>query len=396
MPRARLGGVFVGVAIVAACSDGTAPETTTTWIRVTAGYHVTCGLTTGGTAHCWGYSWGDDTTDRTIPVAVSGGLVYQAISAGGDHVCALRTDGAAYCGGANAEGQLGDGTTTDRPGPVAVSGGLVFQAISSGGWHTCGLTTGGAAYCWGSNFWSALGDGSELDDRPTKRLSPVAVAGGLVFQAIRGGSLHTCGLTTGGAAYCWGANLFGQVGDGTMMGDVAANATRASPVAVTGGLVFQTISAGGDHTCGLTSAGAAYCWGLNLKGQLGDGTFGTMDQPRTSPVAVSGGLVFQAISTGGEYMCGLTTAGAAYCWGSNDAGQLGDGTAIDRSSPVPVSGGFVFQSISAGWDHSCAVTTAGAAYCWGNNELGLLGDGTIVQRNTPVAVKAPAAAAAGR
>ena len=97
-------------------------------------------------------------------------------------------------------------------------------------------------------------------------------------------------------------------------------------------LTFAAVSAGYLYTCGLTTAGVAYCWGFNSIGQLGDGT--TTD--RASPVLVGGGLSFAAVSTGSGHNCGLTTVGAVYCWGGNLHGQLGDGTTTDRSSPVPV------------------------------------------------------------
>jgi alpha-tubulin suppressor-like RCC1 family protein len=142
------------------------------------------------------------------------------------------------------------------------------------------------------------------------------------------------------------------------------------------------INSGGYHTCGLTSTGAAYCWGRNDYGQLGDGT----TTNRTSPVPVAGGLTFQALAAGGYHTCGLTASGAAYCWGSNQYGQLGDGMQTDRGSPVAVAGGLTFQALSAGDYHTCGLTASGAAYCWGNNSVGQLGDGTTNSRSRPVAV----------
>jgi len=142
-----------------------------------------------------------------------------------------------------------------------------FTALSAGGLHTCGLTTGGAAYCWGDGW--TLGAGTEVLGMcfSQQRCSPtpVRVAGELTFAVLSAGGSHTCGLTTAAAGYCWGGGVHGELGDGSQTGS-------AVPVAVTGGLTFATLSAGVDHSCGVTLAGVAYCWGDNRSGQLGDGT----------------------------------------------------------------------------------------------------------------------------
>ena len=247
---------------------------------------------------------------------------------------------------------------------------VTWTSVATGSNHTCGLTSGGSAYCWGYNIDGQLGDGSTTD-----RWTPVAVSGGLSFQSLTAGFGYTCGLTSGGAAYCWGRNAEGELGDGS-------TTDRLSPVAVSGGLSFQTLDGGGYHTCGLTSSGAPYCWGWNIAGQLGDGS--TTDQ--LTPVAVSGGLSFQSLIAGGFHTCGVTTGGAAYCFGFNGYGQLGDGSTTDRLTPVAVSGGLSFQTLTAGRQHSCGVTNGGASYCWGLNDSGQLGNGTTVDQLTPVPV----------
>jgi alpha-tubulin suppressor-like RCC1 family protein len=152
---------------------------------------------------------------------------------------------------------------------------------------------------------------------------------------------------------------------------------------------FVQISTGDYHTCGLTSSGAAYCWGANSNGQLGDGT--TTDSSANGPQRVLGGLRLASISAGFEFTCGLTSRGAAYCWGDNDYGQLGDGTTTDsdENGPQPVIGGLRFASNQPGAFHTCGLTTRGATYCWGRNVEGQLGDGTTTSSgvNGPQAVQ---------
>jgi alpha-tubulin suppressor-like RCC1 family protein len=269
-------------------------------------------------------------------------------------------------------------TTEAISGDAALTVRLSFAAVSGGQDHSCGVTTAGVAYCWGDNTFHQLGDGTTS---PAPRTTPVAVAGGLTFGMVSTGAVHSCGVTIGGAAHCWGYNGQGRLGDGT-------TSRRSSPVAVVGGLTFGMLSTGGGHTCGITTEGAAYCWGDNRQGQLGDGTTSVIW--RTSPVAVVGGLTFATVSAGGNHTCGVTTEGAAYCWGYNNEGQLGNGTSGRRTSPVAVAGGLTFATVGAGTFHTCGIATEGAAHCWGFNFYGQLGDGTSGDvRVVPVLVLLP-------
>jgi alpha-tubulin suppressor-like RCC1 family protein len=352
---------------------------------VSAGGFHTCGVTTSDLAYCWGRNsegqLGDGTTTgrRLTPVAVAGGLRFRQVSADGfGYTCGVTTDNQAFCWGNNFYGQLGDGTTTTRLTPVAVAGGLRFRQVSAGAAHTCGVTTDDRAYCWGFNQVGQLGDGTTIN-----RLTPVAVAGGLRFRQLSpDGSAHTCGVTTDDRAYCWGRNAaVGALGDGT-------TTDRLTPVAVAGGLSFRQVSAGGFHTCGVTTTNLAYCWGYNADGQLGDST----TTRHLRPVRVAGGHRFLQVNAAGSYTCAVNPFNVnpfnrAFCWGNNFYGQLGDGTTTTRLTPVRVVGGLPFRQVSAGGVHTCGVTTSDLAYCWGyNNFFGALGDGTLINRRRPTPV----------
>ena len=340
---------------------------------IAAGTAHSCGLNAAGSAFCWGNnssgSVGDGTlSNRVRPAPVTGGQTFKAIVAG-SHSCALTPTGAAWCWGANTDGQLGDGTTAGSSVPRRVSGSLLFQSIVAGTAHTCALTGDGRAFCWGDNSSGQLGDGS-LTDRPT----PVAVAGNLTFRNLSAsGGNHTCGVTVAGAAYCWGDNANGDLGDNT-------TTNRTTPVPVSGGLTFQVLRSD-DHTCGLTPAGAAYCWGNNSSGQLGDGS----TTSRRVPAAVAGGHVFGSIDTGSGYACGVTAAGVAWCWGANDRGQLGDGTLTNRTAPIMSARGLRFARIAAS-THTCGATLQHGTFCWGDNRGGALGTGSTFSSATPLPV----------
>lgn len=344
-----------------------------------AQYVFNCALVSGGAAYCWGYNGNGQlgngsTTGTNAPVAVSGGLTFASLSSGGLHSCGVTSAGLAHCWGNGAYGQLGNGSLAENHTPVLVTDTLTFDFVSAGVYHTCGVTTTGAAYCWGDGG-NVLGDSSGGTSTTPRR-----VAGGHVFASVSAGYIHSCGVRTDGAAYCWGDGQYGDLGNGSVS---AANA----PVPVSGGLTFAAVSAGdAPNSCGLTTGGAAYCWGQNQYGQLGDGSANPLS---TTPVPVSGGLTFTAISAGSYHNCGLTAGGAMYCWGLNRFGQLGDGTTIDRNTPVLVSGGVTFTSVSAGRDHTCGLSSASIVYCWGYNLSGELGDRTTINRSVPVRVSGP-------
>jgi len=284
---------------------------------------------------------------------------------------------------------LGDGSAFGSSAtPVALSGGLTFAAVRVGTFHACGVTTGGAAYCWGEDSGGQLGDGAGPG-----MSTPVPVAGGLTFAAVSLGNASTCGVTTTGAAYCWGISTLGALGTGTSSGPEKCQNSGGTdcstiPVAVTGGLTFRQVEAKAFSACGVTTSGTAYCWGNNSGDQLGLGTDtgpeqcadeGVLIPCSRSPVAVPGLSDLVSLSAAESYACGLTSTGVAYCWG------LPQGYG-DHTAPVAVPGGLTFATLSAGPNVTCGVTTAGVAYCWGINSGGALGDGTTTDSRVPVKV----------
>jgi alpha-tubulin suppressor-like RCC1 family protein len=249
------------------------------------------------------------------------------------------------------------------PALATAASALAFYQVSGGGRHSCGVTTDNRAYCWGSNIWGQLGDGTATD-----RSRPVATTDGLRFHQISAGYTTTCGVTTDYRAYCWGYNGYAQLGDGTL------ETFRITPTPVAGGILFYQVEVGSTHSCGVSyPARRAYCWGENRSGELGDASTSSF---RTTPVPVAGGLRFRQVSIGRNHTCGVTTDSKAFCWGANQYGQLGDRTEVPkRNSPALVADGHQFLLVDAGDFHNCGITTDNRAFCWGNGRNGQIGNG---------------------
>lgn len=355
------------------------------YASVQAALDRTCALTQDGHTYCWGHAIPDATADSTltslVPSPVAPALVLRSLSLGDAHQCGLTAGGQAYCWGANNHFQFGDGLGADSLRPTPVAGTLTFTALTAGGQHTCGLA-GGVAFCWGWDAFGQLGFGLTVDFG-----LPEAVVGRRSFTAISAGENHTCALTPTGAAYCWGLNDFGQLGGDSLRQQCGGAPCSQVPIPVAGGPAFASITVGGSHTCALTSAGLAYCWGRGDLGELGGGTATTS----AVPVPVTGGLRFQSLSAGLEHTCGVTADGTAYCWGHNNFGRLGTGGPEGIvPQPTPVSGSHRFLQVSAGTLHTCGITTDAAAYCWGFGGLGQLGNDLPLSQPTPVLVAEPA------
>ncbi|MDX1674289.1 MAG: Ig-like domain-containing protein [Longimicrobiales bacterium] len=371
-------------------------DVTLDFVRVSAGERHTCAVSAMQQAYCWGDNGtgqlGDGTvTDRLQPVPVAGGLAFTDITVGSDHSCGLTPDQTVYCWGSNGVGQLGIGLAGDSVGgterlPVAVSG--TYSAVNAGFAYTCAVEAGSAAgYCWGRNETGRLGTGSTADTD-----TPTPVTGGLTFGRIDAGAEHTCAITddASSAAYCWGHNGEGQLGNNATASVLAGDSVPVAVVDTFGGLAFTDIAAGfGGRSCGTTGT-RTYCWGI-----IGDGTTNdSIAQPVSAVAIIPDSTDFDRITVGERHVCGVRDANAAlYCWGRNESGQLGNGGVV-TATPYPelitftdlspMTGGV--SAASAGLRHTCAITRSGV-YCWGLNDRGQLGTGSTADASAPVRVR---------
>ena len=348
---------------------------------ISASYSHTCAVSEGGGVKCWGsnsvFGLGDGTLNsRVSPVDVAGlGTRISDVSVGTFYTCALTTAGVVKCWGDNRDGQLGEGVSGSWSAtPVDVMGlSPGVSAIATGSGHTCALTATGGVRCWGSNEYGALGDGSGANSR-----IPVDVVGlttGVI--AIQAGNKYSCALMTGGAVKCWGANWYGQLGDGTYT-------NRATPVDVDGLSTGVTaIASGLGHTCAVADQGRVKCWGQNY-GSFGNGTWASSPTPMDATSLL---VPATAVVVGGLHTCALLIDGTVSCWGMNTYGALGDGTTTTSSTARQVSGlASPVTELAAAEGLTCARLSSGELKCWGDGEWGKLGNGVTIRRLTAVQV----------
>jgi alpha-tubulin suppressor-like RCC1 family protein len=306
---------------------------------ISAGARHTCAITTTREAYCWGANeqnqLGQPSFGGVTLLRVPGALPWAQISAGSTHTCAVRTDGALFCWGSNDRGQIGNADFAGGFSPVRVVIPAPVASVSAGEERTCARTTTGTVYCWGA-VWTSRENGLEITRAQT---TPQLVPGAPAMAWLSVGSFTTCGSDASGFAYCWEANPRGEMGTGTVVGST-------TPQRVATDLEFVQISAGIVQSCGVVISGAGYCWGDDSFGQIGVSPSVLVERCdsqqllcATTPVRVAGRQAFTEISTGfGSHTCGVTTKGNLYCWGLGASGQRGDGRgAIATSLPTLVT-----------------------------------------------------------
>lgn len=348
----------------------------TTAIAIAAGSSHTCAILSDQSMKCWGGNGsgqlGDGTTTLSkIPIAVNGITLVTTIATGTSHTCALLSDQTIKCWGDNTYGQLGGGNTYSSP-PVAVSGITTASSVAAGGKHSCTRLSDQSVKCWGDNNRGQLGTGNYANSP-----SPTAASGITTATAAATGRAHSCTLLSDQSIKCWGEGGSGQRGNGS-------TSTSASPVAVSSISTATAIAAaGGDHTCALLSDQSLRCWGANVSGQLGNGSgIASFSTPQT----VSGITTATVIAAGRAHSCAVLGDQSAKCWGINIYGQLGNNSTTNSNIPVVVSGITTATAIATGGNHSCALLSDQSIKCWGSNTSGQLGNGTTTDSLIPVAV----------
>jgi alpha-tubulin suppressor-like RCC1 family protein len=297
------------------------------------------------------------------------------VSGGIGHVLAIKLSGQIWAWGDGSSGRLGDGTASARCSPVReICSSTDWYQVSAGGCHSTAIKTSGQIWSWGANAYGQLGDGTD-----TTRCSPVReFCSATDWCQISGGfRYHTTAIKNSGQLWTWGFNNCGQLGDGTAT-------SRCSPVReFCSGTDWCQVSGGGRHTSAIKTSGQIWVWGSNSCGQLGDGTV----TQRCSPVRErSSATDWCQVSAGSMHTAAIKTSGQLWSWGNNSyAPGLGDGTATNRCSPVrEFCSATDWCQVSAGWYGVSAIKTSGQLWAWGNNGFGQLGDGTTFPRCSPV------------
>ncbi len=304
---------------------------------------------------------------------------YVQVSVDGDHGCGVRSDGALYCWGSNARGQLGLGASVPRSlAPARVVGWWKQVAAALG--FTCGIQADDTLWCWGDGSCGQLGNGAGGGCRaPLMAAQPVpVVAPGATWKHVSTSPQFACAIAIDGSLWCWGQNASGRLG----LGDALPSPNV--PTRVGDATDWSAVATGGTHTCGLR-AGKLNCFGDNGLGQLGDGGVATPYAP--VPKQIGGASSWIAVAAGQSHTCAVLGDHTLYCWGDDTFGQLGAGTPPGpQAAPIPLPG--TFSTVTAGAYHTCGRRVAGGVACWGRNRSGEVGDGTFDERDAPATVAA--------
>jgi alpha-tubulin suppressor-like RCC1 family protein len=353
--------------------------------NLATGYSHNCAIQKNQTISCWGsnqygqlgsdqygvYDYSSPLYDVDLPQ----GTVPISVTAGWEFTCAILsgTSTDAYCWGRGQNGRLGNGDDSDSSIPadkVGIPGDAYPVDISSGYEHSCLVSQDGDVYCWGSNSHGQLGNGTSGGYSST---AGIVNGPNVDYTSVAVGEHHSCALTTEDDLYCWGHNGQGQLGDGTW-------SSSATPVLVSGSITWKSVVPNGmaGHSCAISSSDELYCWGSNGEGQLGDGSYSPANTPQLVQLqsSATSKVVDASVGSFGT-SCAFLEDSSTYCWGINARGNLGDGTWQHSTTPVSVSlpEGSEVLEISSGREHSCVLLESDQIMCWGIGNWGVIGNG---------------------
>ena len=407
---------------------------TNTPFFISAGASHNCLLSYSNTVKCWGAnalgqlgqghtsSIGDDEgeMERILPVNLGSGLIAKTLATGLSHSCALLDNNSVKCWGDNQFGQLGQGRTLNPVGTVAnqmgdnlpainLGTGRTVKMIQAGNNHSCALLDNDTVKCWGANQFGQLGQGDRISrgtvvNQMGDELDAVNLGTGRTAKSLGLGDNHACALLDNDTVKCWGANQFGQLGQGRTLNPVGTVATQmgdALPAVNLGtGHTVKMIQAGNNHSCALLDNNTVKCWGDNQFGQLGQGrtlnpvgTVATQMGDALPAVELGTGRTGKTVILGTNFTCALLDNNTVKCWGDNQFGQLGQGDRTNRGTVANQMGdeldalklgtGYTVQAIEVGATHTCVLLNDlddDDIKCWGGNSDGQLGLGDTDNR----------------
>ena len=361
----------------------------TDWASISLGFYHSCAIKDNGSLWCWGDNMdgtvGDGSQlDKSIPVQIGTDLDWKQISANSDHTCAVKTTGTLWCWGNNGgDDILGLGPTipsfTVQPLPQQLGTDTDWEEVSTGTTHSCALKIGGSIYCWGNGASGRLAqDSTDTADKDT----PVPILSSQSWLSVRAGHTHTCAVAIDNSLWCWGSNSNGATGQGTSASSLYL------PAQVGVDMDWLAVNSGRYYTCGIKAApdinaiqtNQLLCWGDNDDGQTGDGTASNI--LKLDPGVVVGDATnWRSVSAYAYHTCGTKHDNTLWCWGNNEDGSVGNGVDDNNNAGIPTPtpqqiGAAEWESVEVGGVHTCAIKQNGTLWCWGANTNGELGNGS--------------------
>ena len=359
------------------CVDAGGITSVASWLRHSCKVH-------DGRLYCWGANehgqlGTGDTALRAIPARVGSFNDWLTVATSETHTCAIRAPGALYCFGDNASGQLATGDTSPQPLPSLVETPWPLRSVACGGTSCCAIGADAQLACWGDNLEGKVGQDDPYGSADATEL--LVVEPGQRFASVGVGQGHVCAIRESGELSCWGRNVRGELG----LGSVDPGQLRA-PARVGDASDWRVVAGSQHHSCGVRGDGSLWCWGQNVFHEVGAPELDTIF---SSPRRVGSDSDWQSVAVGWFHSCGLKRDGQLWCWGRAIEGQLGVESIDPLPAPNLIAMPASFSRIALGHFHSCGVDDAGSLYCWGMNEEGQLGVADLERRHMPAPLPLP-------